>query len=190
MPVRKVAGVFVFSVILGAATLLAQSPQFWGVIGAVGIVDDGSVGLVSFSDTGSVFIRTSIASATAQLRYPVQPVGELTKVKDGQAAGFFCLDVLYRDTGPASRVIVNLKSLDGAAVITHLSFDSDRLPATGEAYVPTRNEVCGPRNADGSTMTFFDFSRHYYVEVLLMKGSSGANPGVKTITINDTQWHD
>src|SRR6185503_19977957 len=133
------------------------------------------------SDTGSVFIRSSIASVTAQLRYPVVPVGDLANFHSGDNA--LCLDVDYRDTGAGSRVLVSLKSVGGEEpTVTHLTFDSNAFPATGSTYL--FRHVCGPMNSDGNPMFRFDtFARAYYVDVQLVKSSSTANPGVKKIMI-------
>jgi hypothetical protein len=64
-----------FTFVAAAAALAplhlhADSAQFWNAIGAVGIADESSASLISFSDTGSVTIRSSVVSGTAQLRYP------------------------------------------------------------------------------------------------------------------------
>jgi hypothetical protein len=177
------AMVFLISASVAPDVLVAQAsgPHFWSVVGSTGIADESSTGLISFSDTGSVSIRSSIASGTAQLRYPVLPVGELANFHSGDNA--FCLDVDYRDTGAGSRVIVSLKSVDGEEpTVTHLTFDSNAFPSMGTAY--GFNHVCGPVNSDGNEMfTFQTLARAYYVDVQLVKGSSTANPGLKKIMI-------
>jgi hypothetical protein len=107
----------------------------------------------------------------------VLPVGEVANNH------VFCLDVNYRDTGAGSRVIVTLRSVDGEeATNTHLTFDADAFPATGDQYL--FNHVCGAKNSDGSDMFNFNtLARAYYVDVRLMKSTSTANPGVKKIMI-------
>jgi hypothetical protein len=118
----------------------------------------------------------------------------LEKIKAGQSEGFFCLDVIYRDTGPGSRVIASLKSTDGDTVTTHITFDSDSLPPTGNAYdsnANTGDPICGPRNADGSMMTAFRTdTRAYFVEVRLTRTTSTATPGIRVIKILDSQQYD
>jgi hypothetical protein len=184
---RRIAVGSVLSVLIASAPLAAQVvPQYWSVVASTGIADESSTSKVSFADAGSAFFKSG-ATGTIQLRYPVIPSGELEKVKDGQSEGFFCLDVIYRDTGPGSRVIVRLLSTDGEFLTEHMTFDSDTLPATGTAYESNGNmgdPVCGsPR--------FFDTARRaYFVEVLLTKTTSTANPGVRVIKILDSQQFD
>jgi hypothetical protein len=193
--IRKIAISSFLSVLMASAPTYAQLvPQYWSVVASTGIPDEASASKVSFADTGSALFRSG-ASGTIQLRYPVIPSGELAKVKAGQSEGFFCLDVIYRDTGPGSRVVVRLKSTDGdGRVTTHLSFDSDSVRATGTAYVSNANvgdPVCGPRDADGSVMTSFRTdSRAYFIEAVLTKTTATANPGVRLIKILDSQLYD
>jgi hypothetical protein len=185
--VRFSVAVSLFSVIAMPAWLAAQSQfHFWSAIGAVGIVDESSTGLIEFSDTGSVFIKGGIASGTAQLRYPVLPVGELAK--DLPAGNHLCLDVCYRDTGAGSRVIVSLKSVDGEEPTnTHMTFDSDTRPPTGTSYL--FDHVCGAVNSNGNEMfNYATLARAYYIDVQLIKTSSSANPGVKKIMLTDTRF--
>jgi hypothetical protein len=187
--VRSLAIACIFSAIIASPDLHAQdNPQFWSAIGATGIADESSTSLVSFSDTGSVSIKSSVASATAQLRYPVLPVGELAKDQSTRPNASLCLDVDYRDTGAGSRVIVSLKSVDGEeGTVTHLTFDSDSKPATGTDYL--FDHVCGAVNSDGSEMFQYNtLARAYYVDVRLVKSASGANPGVKKIMLTDTRF--
>ena len=185
--VRKTAIASLFSVVIASVPISAQLvPQYWSVVASTGIADESSASKVSFADAGSASFRSG-ATGTIQLRYPVIPSGELEKFKGGESEGFFCLDVIYRDTGAGSRVVVSLKSADGDTVTTHLAFDSDALPATGTAYDSNANvgePICGP------PMAFFTDSRAYFVEVLLTKTTSTANPGVRIIKIIDSQQYD
>ena len=59
--------------------------------------------------------------------------------------------------------------------MTHLTFDSDTKPPTGANYL--FNHVCRAVNSDRSPMLQYNTSaRAYYVDVQLVKSSSGANP--------------
>jgi hypothetical protein len=185
---------FLFSVLIASAPISAQIvPQYWSVTASTGIADESSISKVAFNEAGSAYFKSG-ASGTIELRYPVVPTGELEKTKAGTSEGFFCLDVIYRDTGAGSRVVARLKSTDGGTVTTHLTFDSDSLPPTGNAYdsnANTGDPICGPRNADGSVMTFFDTERRaYFVEVLLTKTTSTGTPGIRVIKILDSQQYD
>jgi hypothetical protein len=185
--IRKIAIGSLFSVVMATTPIYAQLvQQYWSVVASTGIVDESSVSKVAFADAGSASFRSG-ATGTIQLRYPVIPSGELEKFKGGESDGFFCLDVIYRDTGAGSRVVVSLKSADGDTVMTHLTFDSDALPATGTAYAAnatTGDPICAP------PMAFFTDFRAYFVEVLLTKTTSTANPGVRIIKIVDSHTYD
>ena len=121
------------------------------------------------------------------MRYPVIPSGELEKFKAGGSEGFFCLDVIYRDTGPGARVIAKLKSTDGETVATHMTFDSDALPPTGNEYrsnASMGDPICG-------ASMFFDTERlAYFVEVVMTKSTSTGVPGIRVIKILDSQRYD
>jgi hypothetical protein len=177
---KQLSLVCLFSAVAFPAVLIAQQPQSWSTVGSTGIPDESSGNLISFSDTGSVFIKSGIASATAQIRYPVSPAPVLPGVANPAT---FCLDVNYRDTGTGSRVIVSLRSVDGEeGTNTHLTFDSDAFQPTGDQYL--FNHVCGAKNSDGSDMFFFHtLARAFYIDVRLIKSASSGNPGVKKIMI-------
>lgn len=151
---------------LTARGLLAQArfDQFpnWGMAANQGILDDSSLSLVSFSDTGSAFIKSGISSATAQLRYPILPVGQ---VGVEQTDGSWCLGMQYRDTGAGARVIVTLKSIDhwGGQITTYATFDSDTEIATGENYDTFVN--CRLKNPDGSNVVFFNTLGRAYLSM-------------------------
>ena len=186
MPRTIAIGAF-FSVLIVSVPLTAQVvQQYWSVVASTGIADESSISKVSFADAGSAFFKSS-ATGTIQLRYPVIPSGELEKIKNGESEGFFCLDVIYRDTGPGSRVIVRLLSTDGEFLTEHMTFNSDTLPPTGTAYESNGNmgdPVCGSPDFFNTT------SRAYFVEVRLTKTTSTANPGVRVIKILDSQQFD
>jgi hypothetical protein len=128
---------WLFTFVAAAAALAplhlhADSAQFWNAIGAVGIADESSASLISVSDTGSVTIKSSVVSGTAQLRYPVYIIGNMTK--DLSPIGDrWCLGMQYRDNGDHSQVIVTLKSVNTftGQVVTHGTMDSS-------AFSPTR----------------------------------------------------
>ena len=157
------------------------------MVASTGIADESSISKVAFNEAGSAYFRSG-ASGTIELRYPVVPSGELEKIKAGESEGFFCLDVIYRDTGPGARVVARLKSTDGDTVATHMTFDSDTLPPTGNAYDSNANmgdPICGPN------MTFFDTERRaYFVEVVMTKSTSTEVPGIRVIKILDSQRYD
>jgi hypothetical protein len=177
-------------VVLPSSRVIAQTFSTWGMAGNQGILDDSSIGLVSFSDTGSVFIRSGISSATAQLRYPILPVGAVGEDQTGH--GSWCLGVQFRDTGAGARVIATLKSVNhfGGIVTSYGSFDSDLGIATGDAYETSVNcRIADPAN--GAGITFFNtLGRAWFVDVRLIKTSSTANPGLKSLFLTTTEHNN
>ena len=176
----------VFTLVASAAVLApshlrADAAQFWNAIGAVGIADESSASLISFSDTGSVTVRSSVVSGTAQLRYPVYIVGNMAKdlspINDR-----WCLGMQYRDNGDHAQVIVALKSVNHftGEVVTYGTIDSKTMPDTGTAYQTTFN--CTLTNRDGTPLqNFTSGGVAYYVDVKLIKTASDGNPGLKSL---------
>ena len=176
----------VFTLLASAAALAplhlhADFAQFWSAIGAVGIADESSTSLISFSDTGSVTMKSSVASGTAQLRYPVYIVGNMTKdlspINDR-----WCLGMQYRDNGDHSQVIAALKSVNTStgAVVSYGTLDSKIYGDTGTAYQTRFN--CVLANSDGTPLSsFFSGDTAYYIDVKLIKTASDGNPGLKSL---------
>jgi hypothetical protein len=163
---------------------VASERQSWSTIAAACTADDGSIGLLSYSDTGSVFIRSSVASATAQIRCPVNSVGDM--LKSTQELGLaFVLHATIRDTdgpGSTSRVIVSLRSVNQVTgeVQTYATINSGGAGASDQ-YFPLEQHLDNP---DGSPFTSFSQGGlAYYVDVLLIKTTSSANPGIKFVGI-------
>ena len=160
----------------------ASFRQTWSAIGTVGIADAASDALLTRSDTGSVFIKSSVASATVHLRYPVVPVGDMTKTTD-EEGGAWGLRVVMRDTGATARVVVSLKSVNVStgAVTTYATIDSNLNPDFGTQYFTGEQMLMNP---DGTIMSsFFTYTEAYYVDVVMTKTASSGNPGVKIVQI-------
>jgi len=190
MHVRRHKTAIGFCLSAVAALSLAVTPvsasfrQTWSAIGTVGIADAANEAVLTRSDTGSVFIKSSVASATAHLRYPVVPVGDMTQTTE-EVGGAFGLRVLMRDTGSTARVVVSLKSVNvyTGAITTYATLDSDKEPesGTGTQYFKAERPLSNP---DGTLMSsFFTYSEAYYVDVLMTKTASSGNPGVKIVQV-------
>lgn len=183
--VSKVAIAFLFAVICWRVPVRADFDQYWNAVGATGIVDESSMSLVSFSDTGSVSIKSNVSSGTAQLRYQVHPIGVMTK--DLSSTGDrWCLGMQYRDTGPTSRVIVSLRTVTFFIDIALPSveqlgaLDSKVYGDTGTDYQWVLN--CGLTRGDGRPLTTFTTSNvAYFIDVKLIKTASEGNPGLKVL---------
>jgi hypothetical protein len=169
--------------VLAQASCYPDDPcQTWSVVGTGGIADESAAGLLSYSDTGSISFKSS-ASGTAQVRYPILPVGIVARAQTSN----FCLGFQFRDTGAGSRVVVALKSVNhwNGVVTTHRILDSDQMTQTGSAYETSVD--CNLKNPDGSGMTQLDMlNRAWYVDVQLSKTTSTGNPGLKTLFLTTT----
>ncbi len=183
-PLSKLAIAFTLAVICWRTPLRADFDQYWNAIGAAGIADESSTSLVSFNDTGSVSIKSSVNTATAQLRYPVHPIGVMTR--DLSSTGDrWCLGMQYRDTGSTSRVIVSLKAvtffIDVALppVQTLGTLDSKVYGDTGTDYRWVLN--CDLTGGGVPITSFFTSNMAYFIDVKLIKTASDGNPGLKVL---------
>jgi hypothetical protein len=185
-PLKAILCAFSAIAVLSVAIvpLRASFRQTWSAIAATCTADEGSAGLLTYSDTGSVFIKSSVTSATAQLRCPVYPVGDMLKTSE-EVGGAWALRAILRDTdsGGNSRVVVSLKSVNVAtgAITTYATIDSAQFQSAGDQYLDVERPL---HNADGTLMdSFFTYSEAYYVDVQLTKKAASANPGVKFLQV-------
>lgn len=182
--ITHTAIVFTFvagAVVAGGIPLHADFSQYWSSIGAVGIADESSTSLITRADTGAIFIKSGIASATAQLRYAVYPFGDMQKDLS-RTGDRWCVGMAYRDTGATARVVATFKSVNFfmGEIVTHGVLDSDTLAPTGTAYDFVWN--CTLVNKDRTPMTsFFSGGAAYYIDVKLIKTASDGNPGLKVL---------
>lgn len=182
----------IFGVLLScvfAASSAAQSfmPYAWSAAGNTGIVDEAGALLYEFNGTGSVAIKTSVASGNLEIRYPV-PLMQFAfrppfdPNSDGPDPRI-TLRARLRDTGAGARVVVRLRelNLNTGALRTLATYDSDSttnpsLPSTSYFLYTTYLNV--PHTFE------FDYVNHaYYVEAQLTKSSSSANPGLMAVQI-------
>jgi hypothetical protein len=169
----------------------AQVPDIWSAAGVTAIVDDSDQRIHQFNRTGSISIKSSVASGTLVMRFPVHTMPG-HDAPDGACTE---LSAVLRDTGPGVRVIVRLMQLGLKSgfegQLTSLGeIDSDTTPrGTRPGDTPTsyaRYKTC--LNVDNGAP--FDFSFfNYYVEALLMKTAAGGNPGpgLKSVQICHTE---
>jgi len=132
----------------------------------------------------SVFLNSSLSSATVNLRYNVLPVHDLIKPLDPAAPGQ-CRQLLVRflDNGSAARVYVTLRRMDvrTGQITTLLTFDSNTVAASSSFQ--RRGGFCNAFEFDFADAQDDAGSGVYYIEVQLIKTSSAGNPGVSAISI-------
>lgn len=178
---------FVSAVIVFAWAPVA-SAQIWSAAGVTGIVDDADDTIHSFNTTGSVSIKSSVASGTLDIRFPVQTVRDLLVPQEGDCPE---MRVNLRDTGAGARVIVRLMQLtifpgSPNRLISLGQIDSDTRPPDGD---PTRyRSYAACLSAPPDSDVLFDFAFHtYYMDVQLIKTASTANPGLMSLQICPSQ---
>src|SRR3954451_11394444 len=169
---------------LCTASAFAQSsePFYWSVIGATGIADESSMSTVSFSDTGSASIKSSVSSADVKLRYPITGGPSHVDVFDAVP----CMLVSFRDTGSTARVLVSFRALNRATgdITTFGTFDSDASGAPASAHYQA-GQVCpmGQLDPSGAMAQFNNRDFAYYMDVDLIKTATSGNPGLKFIRL-------
>jgi hypothetical protein len=178
MGTRVSCGFAVAIVLCTGMALSAQVADIWSAAGISGIVDEADTGMYMFNATGSVSIKSSVASGTLDIRFPVPtmtnhnaPLGACTEMR-----------ALLRDPGAGTRVIVRLMQLgirsgfDGQ--LTSLGqIDTDTTPRLTRLNEPL--EYATYRTClDTPGGQPFDFAFfNYYVEAQLIKTAQGGNPG-------------
>jgi hypothetical protein len=176
-------------VLAWAPAARAQVEDIWSAAGVTGMVDEADGNIHSFNSTGSVSIKSSVASGTLDIRFPVHTMPNHL-VPEGACTEF---SAVLRDTGPGVRVIVRLvelgvkSGLEGRRTVLG-QIDSDTTPRGGRLNEPleyARYRTCldiptvrpALAVAQGSFRPF-DFQLFtYYVEAQLIKTAQGGNPG-------------
>ncbi len=172
-----------------AATAAAQTieQQVWSAAGVTGTVDEVGLSMFQANSSGSVSIKSSVASGTLEIRYNLSHMPFVQRKPfdpndDGPDQRIF-LRARLRDTGAGARVIVRLQqlNLDTGELQTLATLDSD--DPRNPALVSTSYFLYTTRLNVPSTFNF-DFSRFaYFVEAQLIKTSSSANPGLMAVQI-------
>jgi hypothetical protein len=187
---HKVTSSFISAVFVLACAPVAfmQTPaDIWSAAGVTGSVDEADLNIHQFNSTGSVSIRSSVASGILDIRFPVAtmtnhtaPTGACTELR-----------AVLRDTGAGARVVVRLMQLGIRGglerQLTSLGqIDSDRTPRLTALNEP--DQYASYRTClNVSTEPPFDFaSFNYYVEAQLIKTTSTANPGLMAVQICHT----
>ncbi|MBS1809681.1 MAG: hypothetical protein JST84_16085 [Acidobacteria bacterium] len=149
----------------------------WTTVASAGTVDEADATKVNYTEATARLNLALPANSSAVIRYNVVAVDGLA---DAGGDGNF-LRVRFRDNGQDERVIVRLKSVDIAtgAVATLMTLDSNAFAAN--ALFQTQGvSVCNPTWK-------FDFNRNaYFVEAILIKGSTAGNPGLSVVQIGKT----
>ena len=172
-------GISAYIVLAWAPVAPAQSPEdIWSAAGVTGIVDEADQNIHQFNTTGSVSIKSSVASGTLDIRFHVQTMPS----HDAPAGACTELRAVLRDTGPGVRVIVRLMQLGVKSgfegQLTSLGeIDSDKSPRLSRFNEPLRYaqyRTC--LNVPAGCPFDFQFFT-YYVDAQLIKTAAGGNPG-------------
>jgi len=172
-----------------ASVAVAQSDSIWSAAGVTGIVDEAGLNMHVFNSSGSVSIRSAVASGTLDIRYPVQTVPDLLIPQAGDCPE---MRVNLRDTGAGARVIVRLMALSifpgsGTRVTPLAEIDSDKSQPPGDPNAYHNYRTCVNNLPPGSEFLFDKAFFTYYVEAQLIKTASTANPGLMSLQICPSQ---
>ena len=155
-------------------------PSVWTAAGVTGIVDETGTGIQVFNNTGSVSIKSSVASGTLEIRFPVQTL----PVNPSPEGACVQMRARLRDTGAGARVLVRLMRLDitTGSLRSLGEIDTDSTPErAGDQYSLYQTCLRVP-NAFPFDVGFFA----YYVNAQLIKAAPAANPGLMAVQICNT----
>jgi hypothetical protein len=155
-------------------------PSVWTAAGVTGIVDDSGLTMHVFNNTGSVSIKSSVASGTLEIRFPVQTL-PVNSSPDGACVQ---MRARLRDTGPGARVLVRFIRLDiSTGSLRSLGeIDTDTQPQfEGNQYTLYQTCLNVP-----NAFPFDVASFAYYVQAQLIKTTATANPGLMVVQICNT----
>jgi hypothetical protein len=164
--------------------------QIW--IPSTGTVDDGSLTTYQFTN-GAAFVRSTVNSGFAILRFNVLPVGSLTKALTQPCCEGRTLLVSYIDNGPNAQVLVSLKryNIRTGVTTTLLKFDSNNNPQQTSFHESATNSgsFFNFSFAEGPTEGGTDLGGDsaYYIEAQLIKTAPGGNPGLASVRLVTTQ---
>jgi hypothetical protein len=190
MPVRLPSLIAAVIVSGWTAAAAAQQPSIWSAAGVTGIVDEADLSIHQFNSTGSVSIKSSVASGTLDIRFPVQTVPDLLIPQQGDCPE---MRVNLRDTGSGARVIVRLMALSifpgsGTQLTQLAAIDSNTTPPPAGAADQYRSyRTCLNTLPPGSEFLIDKAFFSYYVEAQLSKTTTAANPGLMSLQICPSQ---
>ena len=178
----------VASVLFVLASAPPASAQIWSAAGVTAIVDEEDLNIHRFNSTGSVSMRSSLASGTLDLRFPVHDMEDLLIPQSGD-----CPEIRanLRDTGAGARVIVRLMALSifpgsGTRVTSLAQIDTNSDPAPGSTEYRSFR-TCIEKTPPASEFLIDNAFFSYYVEAQLIKTSASANPGLMSVQICPSQ---
>lgn len=133
-----------------------------------------------FNNTGSVSIKASVASATLDIRFPVQTL----PLKDSPEGACVRMRARLRDTGEGARVLVRLMRLDitTGSLRSVGQIDTDAQPLLNGNHDSVYQTCLNVPNA----FPFDVGSFAYYVDAKLIKTRATANPGLMVVQICNT----
>jgi hypothetical protein len=172
-----------------ATVAAAASGSIWSAAGVTGVVDEAGLNIYKFNSTGSVSIKSSVASGTLEIRYPVQTLQDLLIPQQGDCPE---MRVNLRDTGTGARVIVRFMALSlfpgsGTQLTSLAEIDSDKMSLPGDPNEYRSYRTCINNLPPGSEFLVDKAFFTYYVDAQLSKTTAAANPGLMSLQICPSQ---
>jgi hypothetical protein len=177
-------------ILMSCATVAAAgSGSIWSAAAITGAIDEAGLNIYKFNSTGSVSIKSSVASGTLEIRYPVQTLPDLLIPQQGDCPE---MRVNLRDTGAGARVVVRFMALSifpgsGTQLTTLAEIDSDKISLPGDPTAYRSYRTCINNLPPGSEFLIDNAFYTYYVEAQLIKTASAANPGLMSLQICPSQ---
>ena len=182
--VFAIASLLVFT---APAFVRADNPfAWWTHMGAMGTPTTSTLSLANFNDTGTVSIRSSVASGTLRMRYNVTAVdGVIDETGDHER---LCFMMTARADSADSRVIATLYHqtiADNGARFVLGTIDTAKFPPNGTTgYRFMANCQLANPWATGTPLEILDFGYGaFFIDVQLIKRNSAGNPGLQTVAI-------
>ncbi len=178
------------AIVVACGTIAAaRSGSIWSAAGVTGIVDEAGLNIHKFNSTGSVSIKSSVASGALEIRYPVQTLEDLLVPQQGDCPE---MRVNLRDTGAGARVIVRFLALSifpgsGTRLTSLAEIDSDKSPVADDPDQYHSYRTCITSLPPGSEFLIDKAFFTYYVEAQLIKTAAAANPGLMSVQICPSQ---
>jgi hypothetical protein len=158
----------------------------WTAVGSTGTLDAASLSIAKLNGTGSIAIRSSVASGVVTVRYNVTAVDGIHN--PFTADDTVCLWASVRANSAAARVRLRLIQVPWAPNPNTVlgEIDSGAVFNDTDYHVMQNCAIHRPGTTAGIP-SFGFFLRAYFVQAELIKTAADGNPGLKVIALSHDQ---